>query len=459
MMSDSPLSATPRRLASLDAYRGLIMLLMASGGFALARTLDRHPEIVTQYEGQSFDLLWQTLWDRLSYEFSHVEWTGCSLWDLIQPSFIFMVGVAMPFSYAKREFAGHSGLRMFAHAIVRSLVLILLAVFLSSNGSRQTNYIFTNVLAQIGLAYPFVYLLHRRNFVIQLLALAGILGGYWHYFYNYTIPQAEQDQVRTYLVEELELELNKQQELDQFSGLSAHWNKHTNAAAAFDRRFLSRYPREEEPWYGRTYWINRGGYQTLNFVPSIATMLLGVMAGILLRSGRSDDKKLLWLLIAGGLCFVTSMSIDTNIWPVKISGCDWSLCPIVKRIWTPSWAVFSAGWTFWMLAVLYWIIDKRGYKRWAFPLVVVGMNSIVMYCMSQLIKPWVGKSLKIHLTSLDMVLGWGDGGAHHWWENGISFYLFDDSYAYADIWQNTARVFVLWLICLWLYRRKIFVRI
>ena len=227
MMSDSPLSTKPRRLASLDAYRGLIMLLMASGGFALARTLDRHPEIVTQYEGRSFDLLWRTLWDRLSYEFSHVEWTGCSLWDLIQPSFIFMVGVAMPFSYAKREFNGHSGLRMFGHAIIRSLVLILLAVFLSSNGSRQTNYIFTNVLAQIGLAYPFVYLLHRRHLVLQLLALVGVLGGYWHYFYNYTIPQAEQDQVRTYLVEELELDLNKQQELDQFSGLAAHWNKHT----------------------------------------------------------------------------------------------------------------------------------------------------------------------------------------------------------------------------------------
>ena len=72
-------------------------------------------------------------------------------------------------------------------------------------------------------------------------------------------------------------------------------------------------------------------------------------------------------------------------------------CPIVKRIWTPAWTMYSAAFTFWMLAAFYWVIDLKGYQAWSFPLVVVGVNSIAMYCMSQLMKGWVKNSLKIHL--------------------------------------------------------------
>src|SRR5207248_1301302 len=78
-------------------------------------------------------------------------------------------------------------------------------------------------------------------------------------------------------------------------------------------------------------------------------------------------------------------------------GRDWTLCPIVKRIWTPSWAVFSTGWTLLMLAAFFWVIDIVGWRRWSLPLVVVGMNSIAMYCMSQLMKGWVARSLQTHL--------------------------------------------------------------
>jgi predicted acyltransferase len=111
------------------------------------------------------------------------------------------------------------------------------------------------------------------------------------------------------------------------------------------------------------------------------------------------------------------------------------MCPIVKRIWTPSWAVFSAGWTFAMLAGFYWVIDVRGYRRWTFPLVVVGMNSIAMYCMSMLLKPWVGHSLRTHLGR-----SWFEGP-----RGTVALYA--------------ATLLVLWLACLWLYRRKIFLRI
>jgi heparan-alpha-glucosaminide N-acetyltransferase len=113
----------------------------------------------------------------------------------------------------------------------------------------------------------------------------------------------------------------------------------------------------------------------------------------------------------------------------------WTLCPIVKRIWTPTWAIFSTGWTFLMLAFFYVAIDILGFRWWAFPLVVVGMNSIAIYCMSQLMKPWIRQSLELHF------------GQH----------IFDG--IYGPIISATAVLFVLWLICYWLYRQKIFIRI
>jgi predicted acyltransferase len=94
------------------------------------------------------------------------------------------------------------------------------------------------------------------------------------------------------------------------------------------------------------------------------------------------------------------------------------------------------------------VIDLQGRKAWAFPLVVVGMNSIAMYCMAQLLKPWVGKTLRTHLTTADAVF-----------HTQIVPFFFSDDYAYAAIWRSLAVLMVLWLVCLWMYRRKIFVRI
>src|SRR6059058_3307648 len=102
----------PGRLASLDAYRGFVMLAMASGGLGLAKVAKHFPE--------------SPLWGRLAYQVDHVAWRGCSFWDLIQPSFMFIVGVAMPFSYAKRRAEGQPWGRLFVHALWRSLALIAL---------------------------------------------------------------------------------------------------------------------------------------------------------------------------------------------------------------------------------------------------------------------------------------------------------------------------------------------
>jgi predicted acyltransferase len=408
----------PKRLTSLDAYRGFIMLLMASAGFAL-------PQVAKHFEGD-----W--LWDTLVFEFEHVDWTSrsllksFSLWDLIQPAFIFMVGVAMPYSFASRQAKGHGPWRNLGHVVWRSFLLVLLAVFLSSNHEPRTSWVFTNVLAQIGLGYGLVYIFLGRGLPVQLVTAGAILIGYWLLFMAYPVPAPDFDYRSVGVTKSAE----------RFDDSYAHWNKNTNVAARIDQDFLNLFPRDNPFVY------NDGGYQTLNFVPSMATMLFGLMAGELLRSNRSSQTKLRWLLAGGAIGLLLGFALHLTV------------CPSIKRIWTPSWAIFSAGWTFYMLAGFYWIIDIKGYKRWAFPLVVVGMNSIAMYCMSQLMKPWIRQTILTHLNEPLRAMF----RKEIFFETPF-FGLDVFGGVFGVVWLYTATLLVLWLICLWLYWRKIFIRI
>ena len=134
--------------------------------------------------------------------------------------------------------------------------------------------------------------------------------------------------------------------------------------------------------------FNSGGYQTLNFVPSIATMILGLMTGELLLGPRSPKAKFMALLLAGLILLVGGWAMGQTI------------CPIVKRIWTPSWVLFSGAWVVWMLAALYAVIELAGYRRWSKPLVFVGMNPIAIYVISYLFASWIWTMLTIHFGSL-----------------------------------------------------------
>ena len=114
-----------------------------------------------------------------------MEWVGCSLHDLIQPSFSFLVGVALPFSLAGRLAREQSKMKMTAHALWRSLILVFLGVFLRSRGSSQTNFTFEDTLSQIGLGYTFLFVLALFSRRVQWAALAVILVGYWGAFALY----------------------------------------------------------------------------------------------------------------------------------------------------------------------------------------------------------------------------------------------------------------------------------
>ncbi len=168
------------RLLSLDTYRGFIMIVLASGGLGIYEVARKHfPD----------DPTWQTL----GYHFHHVKWLGCAFWDLIQPSFMFMVGVAMAYSYAARKAHGQPYWRMLVHAITRSVVLVLLGVFLRSGSGTQTNWTFMDVVSQIGLGYTFLFLLWGKPRLWQGVAAATILIGYWLLFAFYPLPAEDFD--------------------------------------------------------------------------------------------------------------------------------------------------------------------------------------------------------------------------------------------------------------------------
>ena len=395
----------PDRLVSLDAYRGFIMLVMASSSLAIPSVAKTH------FQGQP-------AWQFLAFHTEHVDWIGCSFWDLIQPSFMFMVGVALAFSRANRISKGETNRAILLHSLWRSLILILLAVFLSSTSSKETNWIFPNVLAQIGLGYTFLALLAMVSPAKQLVALLLILAGTTAAFGLFPAPGPEFDWKAH----------GVSADWHHLEGWFSHWNKNSNIAAAFDRWFLNLFPRPSP------FLFNDGGYATLNFIPSLATMLMGLMAGQFLRQPGSRVKQFLFLVVAGFACLGIGLFMGNTV------------CPIVKRIWTPSWAVYSTGWTFLMLAFFFGVIECIGWKNWAFPFVVVGMNSIAIYCMSQLSRGFVRNSLNIHL-----------GKPVAWLVECLK--APELITVYGPIFQNAAILLVFWLVCFWLYRRQIFLKI
>lgn len=403
----APRISPAERLLSLDAYRGFIMLAMVSSGFAFASLAKKFPDSQT--------------WQFLGFQFDHVTWGGWAFWDLIQPSFMFMVGVAIPFSHASRLAKGDSRAKIAWHVILRSIILILLGIFLSSNWSKRTDFTFVNVLTQIGLGYTFVYLLHGRGLLVQLLAVAAILGGYWYFFYQYPAPPPDFDYAAVKFPSD---------KFQPYTGLFAHWNPSNNAAAAFDRWFLNLFPRQDS----ERFVFNSGGYQTLNFVPSMATMIFGLMAGEMLkRTERSAVTKLVWLLAAAMALTALGWWLDKNY------------CPSVKRIWTPSWALFSTGLTFAILAGFFTIIDVMHLRGWSLPLAVVGMNSIAVYCMAQLLGPWVRETIQRHI---------GPQFFQGTWFNHEIFPAY-----YAPMAEKVTFLIIVWLVAAWMYRQRLFVRI
>ncbi|MFN0127695.1 MAG: acyltransferase family protein [Verrucomicrobiales bacterium] len=394
----------PVRLASLDAYRGLVMFLMAAEVLRLADVARHFPS--------------NAVWQWLAKHAEHVEWTGCVLHDLIQPSFSFMVGVALPFSVARRLAAGDSRWGLWIHACWRGLALVLLGVFLRSLGRDQTYWTFEDTLSQIGLGYPLLFALGLARERTRWIALAVILAGYWLLFALWPLPGAPVDPAQHRIPPDWPHDI---------AGFAAHWNLNTNAAWAFDRWFLNLFPREA------AFIGNGGGYSTLSFIPTLGTMLLGLFAGQALLEGTGFTRPgerwglAIRLALAGLAAMAAGWALD-----------QLGVCPSVKKIWTPSWTLFSGGWCFLFMAAFYVMADVLGGGRLFFPLIVIGMNSIAMYVLVHTTEGFWSRALHTHF---------GDRPFHAFGE------------AYAPLLHGGAVLLILWLILCWMWRRKIFLRL
>ena len=386
------------RLVSLDAFRGLVMTLMLGERMRL-------PEVARAFPHSA-------MWALIAFNTEHVDWQGCSLHDLIQPAFSFLVGAALPFSIASRKRRGEAFGHMFGHAVRRALILIFLGIFLRSLTSPQTYFTFEDTLTQIGLGYVFLFLLGFTRARTQAVVLILILICFWAAFALYPAPGPQFEYARVGV---------PQNWTHNYTGFLSHWNKNSNLSWAFDVWFLNLFPREHP------FVFNEGGWSTLSFIPTLGTMIMGLLAGEWLKAAGSKEQKLRGLMIAGMGLVLLGLA------------CQWTgICPIVKRVWTSSYTLYSGGLVVLILAGFYALIEWKGWRRWAFPLVVVGMNSIAVYVMSWTMSDFFGNALDRHVGGAIAAIA------------GPTL---------QPVLHGFAIMLIFWLILLWMYRRKIFLRI
>ena len=350
------------RLVSLDAYRGFIMLLLVADSFGFS-VLQHYPH-----------------WAWLAAQVDHASWEGCKFWDLIQPAFTFMVGVAMPFAFARRMSQGATNWGVFRHVAYRSFMLILLSNIYSNWDSSDSHLALQliNVLSQIGFGYMICFLITRMRFRYQVAAGLAMLAGYWALFAI-------------------------------FPGPAGPWSQTGNIGAVIDLKVL-----------GYNY---SGYYTTINFIGNAVTILFGCWTGMLLRTGKSHAYKLKVL----AACAAAGWALGLALQPVN---------PMVKRLWTASFTFFSAGWVILMLIAFYWLIEVKQVKGWAFPFVVLGMNSIFIYSLGQTgLGGWLNRGLGNFTKNFGFL---GDLGA---------------------IPQHILVLAMMWYACYWLYRRRIYFKI
>ena len=197
--------------------------------------------------------------------------------------------------------------------------------------------------------------------------------------------------------------------------------QNSNLAWAFDTWFLNLFPREN------LFVANSDGYATLSFIPTLVTMILGLFAGNILIFEKSDTDKLKHFLIIGIGGIIIGLTINYS-----------GICPNVKRIWTPTWVIFSGGWCFLLMAFFYYVIDIQQKQKWGYWLMIIGTNSMAAYIFAHTIDSYISKSLHIHLgENYDTIFG----------------------IPYRTLAHGRFILFFEWLILNWMYKKKIFIRI
>ena len=337
-----PQPPVSRRILSIDVFRGMVMFLMLAELMHLFDLAKVFPDI--------------ELFQWLKLHTTHIAWEGCSLHDLIQPGFTFLVGVAMPFSIASRLRRNQSRIWLLVHAAWRSVLLVLLGVVLRSMSHDQTYWTFEDTLSQIGLGYFFVFVIALCPRWVHYFSAAAILIGFWIAFAMQSPPVATFDYQAVGVAADWP---------HHHSGFASRWNLNSNLSWRLDQWFLNLFPREEP------FTHNSGGYSTLSFIPTMATMIFGLWAGVWMQKPLTHTQRLIRFGLSASLGIMIAVALM-----------HFDVVPMVKKIWTPSFALFSGGCCMVWLYLLHLLCDVRGWSRWSFPFIVIGANSILIYVMS-----------------------------------------------------------------------------
>jgi len=274
-------------------------------------------------------------WSHIYPQLRHAAWHGWTFTDWIFPFFLFIVGVAMTFSFAKRKEAGADKKALYLVILKRSAIILALGLFLSGFPFFNLSTIrVPGVLQRIAVCYLVASLIFLNTLIrAQILWVIGLLASYWLMMTLIPVPG-----VGAGVLEEGK-----------------------NFAAYVDSAVLSGHM-----WSVTKTWDPEGIVST---IPAIATTVIGVLCGHWLRSGRSPEEKTAWMFVAGNALLLLGAILD--MW-----------MPINKSLWTSSYSVFMSGWALICFATFYWFIDVKKHTRWAMPFVIYGMNAILVFVLS-----------------------------------------------------------------------------
>jgi predicted acyltransferase len=334
----------------------------------------------------------------------HAQWNGWTPTDLVFPFFLFIVGVAMPFSFSARLKRGESRTELLGHVVWRGVVLFALGVFLNGfpNQYQLASWRVYGVLQRIAICYVISAIVALwTNWRTWIVAIAACLLGYWILMRFVPVPGF---------------------------GIPTHdiplLDPDRNLAAWLDRRLLA----------GHLYEVTRDPEGVLSTIPAVATSLLGLLTGQWLRSSRTTASKTLGMALFGVIGVMTGKILDLGF-------------PINKKLWTSSYVVFTAGLALLCLTLCYWMVDvKRWRGLWTKPLLVFGMNAIAAYVFAEVIS---GLLDRVHT---------GEGTS---WQESIyeSIFVPLGSPAQASLLYALAYVLVCWAAMGVLYRKGIFLKI
>ncbi len=353
---------TADRVISVDAFRGFTMFCMFAGPFGL-----------NAFENSS----WLA---PIQWQLEHEPWVGVRFWDLIQPFFMFIVGVVMPWSFARRWARGESWQESLIHVLKRAALLVIWGLIARSVGAQRPVIDLINVLAQIAFTYSVAFLVLRKSWRFQFGVALALLAAHT---LAYVLWAA--------------------------GSTGGPWVRDANFGQWLDMAVLGK---------------NWGGsYATFNCLSSAFNTILGVVAGTFLFSKASPQRKFRMFATAGVVLVAAGLALHPWI-------------PVIKKIWTASFALVSGGLTLLALLVFYWVCDVAGKQRWATLFVAIGANSIFIYLFHEILGRWMRQTALIFTSWAEPWVGSFAPFTAAWLAIALQVYL-----------------------CWWLYERRIFLKL